>query len=156
MKLFKFINKQLLHKYYIFKYGIKFGISFKQMLVHDLSKFSYTEIKGYVYNNGNEDLYIAAWNHHLKNNKHHSEYWVIPDKKNPKKILTLDMPEKYIREMIVDWHSAGMAYVGKDDVEDWLADNHDRFNLSDNTKIILIKILKEIGKDNLIQYFTGK
>lgn len=154
MKLLKYLKKQIIHKYYIFEYGIKFGISFKQMLLHDLSKFSYTEIKGYLYNKGNDDLYYAAWNNHLKRNKHHSEYWIIPNKKNPKEIMVLDMPEKYVREMIVDWHSAGMAYAGKDDVDEWLVDNHNKFNMSDNTKKILVKVLIEIEKPNLAQYFS--
>jgi hypothetical protein len=56
---------------------------------------------------------MYAWLHHQKWNKHHWEYWVIPSH-GP-----LNMPDKYVREMVADWFAAGRAFDGAWDAKNW-------------------------------------
>lgn len=119
-----------------------------------MSKLSWLELNGYVryiFVDKDKDKFQLVWNHHLKNNKHHPEYWIIPNKKDGHKMEVLDMPEKYVREMVADWHGAGMAYVGHDDVTEWFEGNHKRFNFSDKTKEILKVVLLEDDLEDLIK-----
>lgn len=149
---FKFLHKFLTHKYYVFKYGLRLKVPIWQLITHDMSKLSWTELNGYVkfiFIDKDRDKFMLTWNHHLKHNKHHPEYWIIPNKKDSHKIEVLDMPEKYVREMIADWHGAGMAYVGHDDVSEWFIANQKRFNFSKNTTEILKRVLIEDDLENL-------
>ena len=78
----KTINK---HKYYVTTLCFKCGL-YKQGLLHDLSKYSPTELKtGAKYWVGTRSPnsieretigYSSAWLHHKGRNKHHWEYWV--------------------------------------------------------------------------------
>jgi hypothetical protein len=43
----------------------------------------------------------SAWNIHQKRNKHHWQYWVLIMDNGS--IEALDIPEKYIKEMLCDW-----------------------------------------------------
>lgn len=82
---------------------------------HDLSKFGSDEFTGYRTKfypvEGEvipEEDFDLAWLHHIRNNKYHPEYWIIPDAKGNK---ILEMPREYIVEMICDWQS--FSYIGK-------------------------------------------
>ena len=71
------------HRRYVRKACFKMGIPW-QGLIHDLSKYSPTELSIYKYYTGNrsphqncrEKLgYSPSWNHHYHRNKHHYQYW---------------------------------------------------------------------------------
>ena len=78
----KTINK---HKCYVTMLCFKCGL-YKQGILHDLSKYSPTELKtGAKYWVGTRSPnsieretigYSSAWLHHKGRNKHHWEYWV--------------------------------------------------------------------------------
>ena len=111
----KTINK---HKYYVTMLCFKCGL-YKQGLLHDLSKYSPTELKtGAKYWVGTRSPnsieretigYSTAWLHHKGRNKHHPEYWYDPMSRNPMPVI----PYKYIVEMICDNLAAGIVYNGK-------------------------------------------
>jgi hypothetical protein len=61
----------------------------------------------------------------------------------------LDMPEKYIREMIADWLGAEKIYSGTWDITNWLDKNLNKMLLSKNTRTKTIQLLKEY---NLYEY----
>ena len=92
---------------------------YKQGLLHDLSKYSPTELKtGAKYWVGTRSPnsieretigYSTAWLHHKGRNKHHPEYWYDPMSRNPMPVI----PYKYIVEMICDNLAAGIVYNGK-------------------------------------------
>ena len=113
---FKTINK---HKFTVMKHCFKVGL-YKQGLLHDLSKYSWTEFSvGAKYYQGNrspndaerEDKgYTTSWLHHKGRNKHHYEYWY--DYAAPEQ--TPVIPYKYVVEMICDTLAAGMVYKGKE------------------------------------------
>ena len=84
---FRTINR---HKREVMKNCFRVGL-YKQGLLHDLSKYSWTEFKtgvkyyqGYRSPNTAERLETGlceAWLHHKGRNKHHFEYWVDYDTK---------------------------------------------------------------------------
>ena len=106
------------HRKMVRKLCFKCGL-YWQGLTHDLSKYSHTEFwNGVKYFTGTasphigerkEKGYSDAWIHHHNRNKHHAEYWV--DIKNGKS-APIEMPLKYLAEMICDRVAASMIYLG--------------------------------------------
>ena len=90
---------------------------YKQGLLHDLSKYSYIELKtGFQYYQGfrspidaqKEDIgYSLSWLHHKGRNKHHWEYWLDNGKNG---ITAVRMPVNYVVEMFCDRVAASMIY----------------------------------------------
>jgi len=92
-----------------------------QGLLHDLSKYSWTEFSvGAKYYQGTrspndaerEDKgYSSAWLHHKGRNKHHLEYWIdYSADKSCKQLTGMKMPEKYVVEMFCDRVAASKNY----------------------------------------------
>lgn len=118
-KLFKHLKLVHNHRKRVFELCVKAGIPF-QGLVHDLSKYSLSELKESVkYYDGTmsplavckkENGYSFAWMHHKGRNKHHLEYYVDVDARDKAPII----PYKYVVEMICDTLSAGRTYMGYD------------------------------------------
>lgn len=83
-KVFGHLKNILIHKYYVLKECWIMGL-YWQGIVHDLSKFSWTEFKESViyYSDGRSPIINAkddvgisyAWQHHKGRNPHHAEYW---------------------------------------------------------------------------------
>lgn len=91
-------------------------------IVHDFSKFSLEEFifSAKYYTNGKcspiklakaKNGYSRAWLHHKGRNKHHPEYWIDFDLINGK-VIPIEMPKKYVVEMVCDWVSASKTYNG--------------------------------------------
>ena len=93
-----------------------------QGIVHDLSKYSFTEFRvGAKYYQGTrspnaaerEDKgYSESWMHHKGRNKHHYEYWVDLNPQT-KRYEPVEMPRRYFVEMVMDRRAACMTYQGK-------------------------------------------
>ena len=106
------------HRNEVVRLCFKAGIGL-QGLFHDLSKYSPTEfIPGAKYYTGKEspnngerrDTGMSlAWMHHKGRNKHHFEFWYDYDMKT-KKIVPMDMPDRYIKEMFCDRVAASKTY----------------------------------------------
>ena len=117
------------HKWYVMLECFKHGL-IVQGILHDLSKLSSKEfIKNDKSDKSKEDFNIA-WNHHIHCNPHHWEYWIIPGNENK----VLEMPEKYINEMICDWIGAGIAITGKREFKEWYQKNKERIVLHTLTR----------------------
>ena len=161
-------NVVLPHKTEVFKAGIdlysilseetkeKLNINFDQyfwnLLVHDFSKLSVLEIVGYSGWNfkdetGDKEAMNIAWNHHIKNNPHHPEYWFCPNRDGSMDKVG-NMPPIYVLEMVADWIGAGKVYGNS--IEDWLPKNIGTFNFSQETKEALKLILKDYGFNETI------
>ena len=105
---FKTITK---HKLMVMKYCFRIGL-YRQGLLHDLSKYSWTEFSvGCKYYQGNrspnnaerEDTGLStSWIHHYGRNKHHFEHWVDYGINCDTIIQGVPMPRKYIAEMVMD------------------------------------------------------
>lgn len=113
----KTINR---HKWMVMKNCFRCGL-YMQGLLHDLSKYSWTEFSvGAKYYQGTrspndaerEDKgYSSAWLHHKGRNKHHLEYWIdYSADKSCKQLIGMKMPEKYVVEMFCDRVAASKNY----------------------------------------------
>lgn len=137
-KHLQYLSYVLRHKYYVFIGCMKLGVSWWQAIIHDMSKFYPVEWFAYVeYFNGNppfnnKDQFDRAWNHHQKANPHHWQYWLLlMDDGN---LIALDMPDKFVREMVADWYGAGMA-LGKPDIRGWYEATKHQKTLHPSTRI---------------------
>lgn len=133
----------------------------EQIKNHDKSKYSKEEYKAYdTYFNEfpGEDKpwwvvedFNYAWCHHLHNNPHHWQYWVlIPDPKDEQTVL--DMPEVYLHEMICDWLSFSMLKYNQSGnpsdlwgFVDWYQSNKDEIKLSVDTRDRVEKIVRDVS-----------
>ena len=135
------------HKWFVFIAGLKIGAPLFRLLIHDWSKLLPSEwfpYANYFYGKGNKKLFDRAWNYHIKRNKHHWQYWVLSYDNGSVKCL--EMPEKYIYEMVADWMGAGRAIHGYWDISEWYENNKHKMKLHPLTQakaeVILISIQK--------------
>ena len=155
------------HKYYVFIHCVKAGIFFRGLL-HDLSKYSYTEFSaGIRFYQGTrspnekereQNGFSAAWLHHKGRNRHHFEYWkdynYITKTEQPVK-----MPLKYVKEMFCDRVAASKIYM-KDGYSDEAPLNY--FLRGKATRVIhketsellesLLRMLSEKGEKETFKY----
>ena len=151
-KTFKHFCLITKHKWVVFKLCIKVGEPIRGLL-HDLSKYSWTEFSESIkYFNGEhspiteckkENGYSKAWLHHKGRNKHHTEYWIDLDA--PEK--TPIMPYKYVAEMLCDKMAAGITYQGKN----WTKEYELQYWLNEKDHILLNQKVKDLVTDCLTQ-----
>ena len=115
-KLFKHLRTIMTHRKYVRKICFEMGL-YWQGLVHDLSKYSFTEMKILKYWTGKGSPhqacreaigYSPSWNHHYHRNKHHFQFWWDEDELG--KIIPIKMPYKYVVESFCDMVGASRAY----------------------------------------------
>lgn len=115
------------HKLLVQSLCFKCGL-YKQGILHDLSKYSFTEfipgVKNYVgYKSPisvekEEKGYSLAWLHHKGRNKHHWEYWTDRLTKDTK-LTNIEMPFNYIIESTLDKIAASKVYKKQEYTEDY-------------------------------------
>lgn len=156
------VNK---HRFLVFKLSVKAGIPIRGLL-HDLSKYSWTEFsEGVKYFQGTRSPIIAckekmgyskAWLHHTGINKHHFEYWYDFNTSDKTPVI----PYKYTVEMICDTIAAGIVYKGKK----WSAkqqikyftSRNDLGYINDDIKKILIDVYNQIDKNGINKTLNKK
>lgn len=117
------------HKFLVMKSCFRVGL-YKQGLLHDLSKYSWTEFRvGAKYFQGNYSPNNAekadkglslSWLHHKGRNKHHFEYWIDYAAKPCDTVIEgIQMPRNYVAEMIVDRICASRVYNGKNYTDEY-------------------------------------
>ncbi|MCR4716510.1 MAG: DUF5662 family protein [Lachnospiraceae bacterium] len=119
IKLMKHLKTITHHRNLVMIHCFKCGL-YKQGLLHDLSKYSITELRtGAKYYQGDrspntaerEDLgYSRAWLHHKGRNLHHLEYWIDYSSDLSKGFTGMKMPVKYVVEMFCDRMAACKTY----------------------------------------------
>ena len=95
---------------------------YRQGLLHDLSKYSWTEFRvGCKYYQGTRSPNNAeredrgcstAWLHHKGRNKHHYEYWIDYSLDGKHVLAGMKMPVRYVVEMFLDRIAASKVYKG--------------------------------------------
>lgn len=108
---------------------------------HDYSKESqeeYTAYDDYFYG-GNRSFAVVrdfnfAWLHHIHNNPHHWQHWVLINDDPENGIVSLDMPAKYIIEMICDWWSFSWKTENLFEIFNWYEKHKDYMILSEKTR----------------------
>ncbi len=111
------------HRHLVRKYCFAVGL-YWQGLVHDLSKYSLTELStgARFYqgtrspNNAEREMtgVTKAWLHHKGRNKHHYEYWIDYDikRQSDPPLCGMKMPKRYVVEMAMDRIAACRVYQG--------------------------------------------
>ena len=121
MKAWQHFKTITYHRWLVCKGCFKVGL-YWQGLMHDMSKYSPTEFfVGAKYYQGNrspngaerEDKgYSEAWMHHKGRNKHKYEYWTDMSMET-RNYESVQMPRKYLVEMVMDRRAACIVYQGK-------------------------------------------
>lgn len=149
------------HKILVTQYCFRIGL-FRQGLMHDLSKYSWTEFsEGCRYWQGTRSPNNAereatgvslSWLHHKGRNRHHFEYWIDYGIRCDTVICGVPIPRKYIAEMIMDRISASKVYLGrkytdKAPLEYWRGGKDKLWFVHDEVKRQLDFLLGMLAKD---------
>jgi len=124
MKFLQYMSYILRHKWYVLHECMKRGL-IVQGIMHDMSKFrpdEYVPYMNFFYGSkhtirqadgyykptdtGNK-AFDFAWLLHQKRNKHHWQWWILPEDDGGVKIL--EMPVQYRKELLADWLGASRA-----------------------------------------------
>jgi len=57
-------------------------------------------------------------------------------------VIPLEMPTKYISEMVADWMGAGRAITGRWECQEWYEANKDKMILNYQTRIYVESLLR--------------
>ena len=157
LKYFWYIIK---HKWFVMIECFKKGLYWRG-LIHDLSKLYPGEFLPYTnffYRKKDSDIkkgrnktgyykptdtgdkdFDFAWLLHQKRNRHHWQWWILPEDEGGVKILP--MGEPYLTEMICDWVGAGKAqghFSPKNDkyyeIREWYKQNGNKIQLDKETR----------------------
>lgn len=107
---------------------------------HDESKLSqdeYIAYDNYFYGNRSYEvvkMFNYAWLHHIHNNPHHWQYWILNNDDPDQGEVILDMPDEYIIEMICDWWSFSWKKGDLYEIFKWYDERKDHIKLSDVTR----------------------
>ncbi len=150
------------HRWFVTIECFKTGLIWRGLL-HDLSKFRPSEFIPYARffydtdgskktvreksgyykptDTGNA-AFDYAWLLHQKRNKHHWQWWILPEDEGGVKLI--EMPCIYIREMICDWLGAGRAQGAEDwrNPRRWYEINKGKMQLHPHTRFILESSLR--------------
>lgn len=118
---------------------------------HDSSKYGDAEYDAYdkYFYGGNKSYKVVndfnyAWLHHIHNNPHHWQYWVLQHDDEPEEAL--EMPYHYVIEMIADWWSFSWKSGKLDEIFDWY-EKHKGMKLHPETRKLVEEILGRIKKE---------
>lgn len=82
-----------------------------------------------------QERFDKAWNYHQKRHPHHWQFWVLREDDGATKCL--EMPERFVMEMLADWRGAGRAITGVDNTPQWYAKNRSKIMLHPRTREIV-------------------
>lgn len=143
MKHLRYLSYVVRHKWFVFIEACKLGIPWLGFC-HDWSKLRWDEWMPYTnYFYGPQPVrdstgyykptdtgdaaFDFAWLLHQKRNRHHWQWWILPEDNGGTKILR--MPERYMREMLADWRGAGKAQGYGDNTVNWFIANRQKMQL---------------------------
>lgn len=157
----RYLWSVLRHKWYVLKAGRKISVPLWRLLIHDWSKFTPTEFGRYARwhfsGRKNRQEWAIAWHHHLRQNTHHQEYYLLGWYGEDKSfyagigepiadfLVVLPMPESCVREMVADMLAASRVYTGKWDIASWLNANGPKMLLHKDTLDLVNDIMIEMN-----------
>lgn len=122
-------------------------------IAHDASKTDPEEYDAYdkYFYGGNRSYQVVqdfnyAWLHHIHNNPHHWQHWVLINDDPDEGEIVMDMPYHYILEMICDWWAFSWSKGNLREIFKWYEDHKDYIKLSVKTRNIVEYILDKIRK----------
>lgn len=150
IKYIKYLSYVLRHKWFVFVECCKESIVWRGIF-HDMSKLLPSEFIPYARffygkkaverrdetgyykptDTGDKD-FDFAWFLHQKRNRHHWQWWILPEDNGGVKVLP--MPKKYLKEMVCDWKGAGKAQKSKSTCRKWYIANKDKMTLHPDSR----------------------
>ena len=122
-----------------------------QVNLHDISKYSaeeYNAYDNYFYGKKTEKVkaeFNYAWLHHIHNNPHHWQHWVLINDEDG--TVALEMPKEYVIEMLANWwafsHKSGNLY----EIFDWYKSHKKNMILHENTRKLVEELLSRIKEE---------
>lgn len=127
------------HKWFVFLQGVKLSVPIWQLVIHDWDKFLPDEWFPYVMSfygpqprtTATKRAFDVAWLLHQHRNKHHWQFWLLPEDDGGTKII--EMPPNDRAEMLADWSGAGLAQ-GKPNTREWYLKHRDIIRLGPQTR----------------------
>lgn len=149
------------HRKIVRKLCFKCGL-YWQGIIHDLSKYSPVEFwNGVKYFTGKASPHVGeraakgysdAWLHHHNKNKHHLPYWVDIDPMTGKE-CRVDVPDKYLLEMLCDRIAASMTYLKEKFTSDaplkYYLSHLDENEMHSETRYRLELLLEGVARDGV-------
>ena len=119
--------------------------------LHDRSKYGFVEYgpyDNYFYGKKDEDAFNVAWLHHIHNNAHHWQHWLLMNDdgkyRDPGKVVALEMPKIYALEMVADWWSFSWRSDDLGKIFDWYEEHKDHIILHERTREYVEAVLDEM------------
>ena len=126
---------------------------------HDFSKYRMDEYEPYdnyfyIYKDKRSkeiiDEFDKAFLHHIHSNPHHWQHWVLmhddPDNNGKLSIVAMEMPDKFVIEMICDWLSFSIKKNDFREILSWYKEHKDVMILHENTRKRVEEILAGIDR----------
>lgn len=140
-----------------------YGETRAHIMDHDRSKYDKEEYDAYdrYFYGGNRSYAVVrnfnlAWLHHIHNNPHHWQHWVLINDDEKEGFKALDIPNSYIIEMICDWWSFSWTKGNLFEIFDWYDSHKNYMMLSEKTRRFvesyLGKIKGKLNEDNTLQH----
>lgn len=165
MKHLRYLRYVIIHKWFVLLACWRRGLIW-QGIVHDWSKFLPSEwlpyaqffygykptaaerdrarrVLGYDPDPSDAEVREAfdrAWLKHQHRNPHHWQHWVLRNDNGT--TVALEMPRRYLLEMLADWDGAGRAITGKSGGTSlWYAKNRDKMVMHPATRALVDRML---------------
>ena len=132
IKYLKFFRTVCIHKWYVMIMGLRLGVPFWRLVIHDFRKLHIKNFIPYAQRffgkTYDKKQFAYVWLDHQNTCPHHWEYWVSrsghtksTDPDRSLYTVALPMPEWAVREMIADWFAASKVYAGVEvtSLENW-------------------------------------
>jgi hypothetical protein len=132
---------------------LRYSFNWVHTELHDESKYSteeYTAYDEYFYGSNPsysvKQKFNKAWLHHIHNNPHHWQYWVLleDDPSNGNDYVCIEMPYEYVIEMICDWWAFSFKAGNLKEIFSWYEKHEPTMKLHPHTKTLVEKILRAI------------
>lgn len=131
--------------------NLDLGLLHPNTLEHDQSKYGIAEYDAYdeyFYPRKRTESakkdFQYAWLHHIHNNPHHWQYWVLINDDPKEGQVPLEMPKDYVIEMIADWWSFSWRKGKLYEIFDWYDQHKQYMILHENTRKLVEDILGQI------------
>lgn len=118
---------------------------------HDASKNDpeeYDAYDNYFYGRNRSfavvEYFNKAWLHHIHNNPHHWQHWVLINDEAKEGTTCIEMPYPYVIEMICDWWAFSWSKNNLFEIFRWYEDHKDHIKLHDRTRKIVEGTLNKI------------
>lgn len=95
-----------------------------------------------------KENFNQAWLHHIHNNPHHWQHWVLVNDDPKEGTVALRMPHRYVIEMICDWWAFSWSKGNLYEIFDWYDKHKTYMVLHKDTRELVEEILGRI-KDKL-------